>query len=370
MSSPTAESNPITLLQDALDQARAQARDQLAAAWQLHIARVEEQLRSGWQKHLDRLLDERFAELAATLANEIETAMAARVREEAGASIERERRAAAREIAARLNQSSRRLKQSGTQEEWCTALLDAAGSFSARAAVFTLQGSFLRFEKASFDAAPFEVPLSEAPAFAGVVESKDPVIAAFSPAELSEPVASALGIPAVDRVHLLPLISGGRTVAVLYAEAGRAEADPNVLELIASMAAAVWELRSSSNSATLVSIGPAAPVEPAATKPVTLPAWNELPLNEQEIHLRAQRFARVQAAEIRLYQSQAVKQGRAEQAIYRMLREPIDAARDSYREKFLQECPSMVDYFHVELVRTLANDDARLLGSDYPGPLV
>jgi len=29
----------------------------------------------------------------------------------------------------------------------------------------------------------------------------------------------------------------------------------------------------------------------------------------------------------------------------------------------------MIDYFHVELVRTLANDDASMLGPDYPGPL-
>ena len=30
---------------------------------------------------------------------------------------------------------------------------------------------------------------------------------------------------------------------------------------------------------------------------------------------------------------------------------------------------SMVDYFHLELVHTLANDDPALLGQDYPGPL-
>jgi hypothetical protein len=29
----------------------------------------------------------------------------------------------------------------------------------------------------------------------------------------------------------------------------------------------------------------------------------------------------------------------------------------------------MVDYIHVELLRTLANDDAELLGEDYPGPM-
>jgi hypothetical protein len=30
----------------------------------------------------------------------------------------------------------------------------------------------------------------------------------------------------------------------------------------------------------------------------------------------------------------------------------------------------MVDYFHLELVRTLANDNPAWLGSNYPGRLV
>ena len=32
--------------------------------------------------------------------------------------------------------------------------------------------------------------------------------------------------------------------------------------------------------------------------------------------------------------------------------------------------PTMVDYLHLELVRSFADDDARMLGPDYPGPLV
>jgi hypothetical protein len=30
----------------------------------------------------------------------------------------------------------------------------------------------------------------------------------------------------------------------------------------------------------------------------------------------------------------------------------------------------MVDYLHLELVRTLANDDPELLGENYPGVIV
>jgi hypothetical protein len=86
--------------------------------------------------------------------------------------------------------------------------------------------------------------------------------------------------------------------------------------------------------------------------------------------VRAQRFARVRVAELRLYQSAEVKLGRAERNLYGALRAEIDAAREEFRREHLGGCPSMVDYVHLEIVRTLANDDDTLLGGEYPGPLV
>ncbi len=81
----------------------------------------------------------------------------------------------------------------------------------------------------------------------------------------------------------------------------------------------------------------------------------------------AQRFAKVKIAEIQLYQSAAVKSGRASRDLYGSLKPHIDAAREAFREKF---SGSTADYLHAELVRVLANDDASLLGPAYPGPLV
>jgi hypothetical protein len=103
------------------------------------------------------------------------------------------------------------------------------------------------------------------------------------------------------------------------------------------------------------------PVESEATK---------LGADEERLHLRAQRFARVQVAEIRLYQADAVQAGRSRGNLYHSLRQPIDTAREKFRESYVSTCASMVDYFHLELVRTLANDDPEILGKDYPGPLL
>jgi hypothetical protein len=91
---------------------------------------------------------------------------------------------------------------------------------------------------------------------------------------------------------------------------------------------------------------------------------------DQDLHLRAQRFARTQVAEMRLYKSENVKIGRAARSLYTSLKAEIDSARETFRRDFLSAPGGMVDYLHLELVRTLANDDVELLGSDYPGPLV
>jgi hypothetical protein len=84
---------------------------------------------------------------------------------------------------------------------------------------------------------------------------------------------------------------------------------------------------------------------------------------------RAQHFARVRVAEIQLYHAAAMRNGRNARDVYGALKAQMDAAREAYREKFLTPVNGTADELHVEFVRTLANDDATLLGPDYPGPL-
>lgn len=83
----------------------------------------------------------------------------------------------------------------------------------------------------------------------------------------------------------------------------------------------------------------------------------------------AQRFAKVKIAEIQLYQGTAVKSGRAARDLYGQLKPQIDAARRAFEERFLKNGTRTADYLHSELLRVLANDDATLLGPEYPGPL-
>ena len=57
-----------------------------------------------------------------------------------------------------------------------------------------------------------------------------------------------------------------------------------------------------------------------------------------------------------------MKSGRASKDVYAALKAEMDAAREAYREKFLTPVNGTADYLHIEFVRTLAGDDASLLG--------
>jgi hypothetical protein len=104
------------------------------------------------------------------------------------------------------------------------------------------------------------------------------------------------------------------------------------------------------------------------SRPAPLPETLLSP-GEEALFLRAQRFARVRVAEIRLAKSRQVVEGRAARRLYALLKEEIDVARIDYAREFLQASPFMPDYLHAELIRTLANEDTAVLGEEYPGPL-
>ncbi len=58
------------------------AREQLEAAWEIHIARVEKKLEQGWRKHLERIFEERFAQLTDSVGAEVERRVEDRLRSE------------------------------------------------------------------------------------------------------------------------------------------------------------------------------------------------------------------------------------------------------------------------------------------------
>jgi hypothetical protein len=97
---------------------------------------------------------------------------------------------------------------------------------------------------------------------------------------------------------------------------------------------------------------------------------SQLSEEEQRIHKDARRFARLLVSEIDLYNKAKVADGRRNKDLYARLKTDIERSRQTFEKRFGKTVVKQFDYFHDELVRTLACNDPSLLGSDYPGPSV
>ena len=91
---------------------------------------------------------------------------------------------------------------------------------------------------------------------------------------------------------------------------------------------------------------------------------------ERRLHNDARRFARLLVSEIKLYNEQKVKEGRESADLYERLREAIDRSREMYDKRVQPPVAAKFDYFHYELVSTLAEGEETKLGEDYPGATV
>ena len=278
---------------------------------------------------------------------------------------------ARRELADQLNQSVRRIRQAESLDDLAATLLDAASVFCAGGAVFSVAGPIARGEKIHgvplemarrFDS--IEIPFSAAPALASAAETRDPVVAVTTAAEVSADMVALAGHPPDGRAYIYPLVVKDKVPALLY---GWGVAQVAAMEMLSQVAAAIWDALVVPETPQLVTIA-AAPAPVPAPAPARASSWEELTPADQAIHLRAQRFARVQVAEMRLRDAAAVQSGRTRRDLYGALQARIDEARTIFRETYFAPCSTMVDYLHLELVRTLAHEDPDLLGKDYPGP--
>ncbi len=366
MDNPNSPASPS--LRETLEQQHATAREQLSAAWQLHVARIEELVSTGWREHVEHVIQERFGEITARVEEAYARDLETRVSEL--------RQRLRRELGERLNQLLRRLWKSDSEADLYQCLLEDSSMFCRRAALFLVDGQILKCAGSRDFAADSSgqltdtlVPLASAPALLSAVESKDTVSAVRSAEELSEQIAVFFGEAPDRKAAILPVVSRGQVTALLCADGDKGDAETGGLELMVMLAGAALDAR-----AAAAPPPPAPAVEtPAAEQVIRIvayePGWSQLTAEDREIHLRAQRLARVRVAEIRLYQAQAVRTGRAQKDLYSSLKTEIDAAREAFRLDFVEHCASMTDYLHLELVRALANDDASLLGPNYPGPL-
>jgi hypothetical protein len=346
------------------------------------------------QQLFSELFDPSLASVREQLAERLAQELRA-VEEQAGAqAAEDAARAARRSLAGQLNAAVRRLRQAATVTEIGAALLETASAHAGRVALLVHKGDLLTgwrvsgaARNGSADPAAAEVlartwsglkvPISSAPALAQAVDSREVVVSLSLPDHLSSTLVELLGLTPDEKVYLFPLCLRQTVVGVVYADAhGAAEGlEPGALEMLCSVAEAALEALAGRAPVTArpksdesqpdrleLPVGRPAPPAPAD--------WSQMTAEERDLHLRAQRFARVLVADLQLYRAQEIRDGKMAGNLYGRLKDEIDKSRDVYARKFGHSVTALTDYFHLELLHTLADDQEVLLGPDYPGPLV
>ena len=117
-----------------------------------------------------------------------------------------------------------------------------------------------------------------------------------------------------------------------------------------------------------------APPPPPPPEPpkVEAPVFDvkSLPFEQQEMHRKANRHAKVTMQDIKMYKKEDVRAGQENRDICSRLREDIDKARKEYDRRFKAILNHPVDYFYDWMVQILADGDEEKLGEyPYPSPV-
>jgi hypothetical protein len=92
---------------------------------------------------------------------------------------------------------------------------------------------------------------------------------------------------------------------------------------------------------------------------------NQLSAEEQELHRRANRVAKVSMQDIKMLRPEQVRVGREKKDLCVRLRDDIEKAHREYDRRFRPIMDHPVDYFYRWMVEILADGDAHALG-EYP----
>ena len=153
----------------------------------------------------------------------------------------------------------------------------------------------------------------------------------------------------------VPIAIAGQVVAVLHADLPSQNVDVrrHSLELLTRYVARCLEALTAFKVARALTERPVEPDAPNAAQPADEAGAEE--------DTSARRYARLLVSEIKLYHESAVVEGRRDRDLATRLGGDIARARAMYEQRVPPHVRQRADYFHDELVRTLANGDTGLL---------
>jgi len=302
-----------------------------------------------------------------------------------------------------------------TQKEILRALLDAGSGYCSRIALFVVKsGAASGWQSRGFGdddiVKDFPLDLNAGPV-AHTYQNR--IATPGNIAEMGRGFVQQFGSPSNEQVLVLPLALKDKVAALVYADGGDAgKLDANALELLVVTTSSWLEVASlrkqaaSRDDAEPVARVEAPPVqtvasfsdpfashapkhvpaqaavepEPAAevvevasahaASAAAAPATATDPLaglspEDADVHRKAQRFARLLVDEIKLYNQAKVAEGRRNKDLYDRLKEDIDKSRGTFQKRYGNTAAATADYFQSELLRSLAEDDISIMGSNF-----
>jgi hypothetical protein len=304
-----------------------------------------------------------------------------------------------------------------TQKEILKALLDAGTSYATRVALFVVKGGAATGWQARGlgDDDPikdFPLDMSAGPASHAY---QNRVATPANIAEMDRRFVKQFGGPANEQIVILPLVLKDKVAALLYADGGAENRlDAGSLEVLV-MATSAWlevaSLRKQAQqreaaepmpsmerpvpppapvqavssfsdpfaahtskhiakepepepAAEVVEVAASATAASAAAAPAADPFAGLTP-EDADTHRKAQRFARLLVDEIKLYNQAKVNEGRRNKDLYDRLREDIDKSRTTFQKRYGNTVAASGDYFQKEVVRSLAEDDLSVMGTNF-----
>ena len=291
-----------------------------------------------------------------------------------------------------LNAAFASVMDSNSQSDILSSLLEGTAKFSERSALLVVKGgTAVGWRARGFANADAikSIRFDPSVGLAGrAYSNRQPAQAAA--AEFDPGFISTFGEPLVGtNAIVLPLLLRSKVAALVYADGGSiGKLDPSALECLirgaslwleivaarksgASVPAPESDLTDSQKMAAVAEPEPAPVYEPAQaptqaavqSAAAAAPAPAASSLDDEEVHKKAKRFAKLLVDEIKLYNKQKVADGKQNRDLYHRLKDDIDKSRASYERRYGQTAAGDAKYFDQELVRILCDGDASLLGS-------
>ncbi|HUO25555.1 MAG TPA: hypothetical protein VMU61_07805 [Candidatus Aquilonibacter sp.] len=299
-----------------------------------------------------------------------------------------------------------------TQKEILRALLTAGSERCARIALFVVKGGAATgWQSRGFGedevVKDFALDMAAGPV-AHAYQNR--VATPGNIAEMDARFVEQFGGPSNEQVLVLPLALKEKVAALVYADGGESGVmDAAALELLVLATSAWLEVTSLRKQTGQKEVEAPAHAEPAP-QPVQVSSFSDpfaghapkhtvsarvhepepvaevvevaashaaaaaatatdplagLSAEEADMHRKAQRFARLLVDEIKLYNQAKVAEGRRHRDLYDRLKPDIEKSRATYTKRYGNTAAASVDYFQQELLRSLGEDDASLMGANF-----